>query len=83
VTYSDVSPDGHAVCATTSLIGVTGSASAALTLVNLDPGDLEAVTTEAVDTKLNTEVGERRLGNTWIRAATEGSASLLGDGRRG
>jgi hypothetical protein len=62
VTYWDKSPDRHAVCATTSLIGVTGSASAALTLVNLDPGDLEAVTTAAVDTELNTEVGEWRLG---------------------
>jgi hypothetical protein len=83
VTYWDKSPDRHAVCATTSLIGVTGSASAALTLVNLDPGDLEAVTTAAVDTELDTEVGERRLGNTWIRGATEGLASLLGDGHRG
>jgi hypothetical protein len=83
VTYSDVSPDRHPVTAATGLqaVGVTGSAKVAFTVGNLDLRGLEAVTTAAIDTVLDTEVGERSSGSS--RGATAGSASLLGDGRRG
>jgi hypothetical protein len=83
VTYSDVSPDGHPVTAATGLRagGVIGSADVAFTVVNLDLQGLEGVTTAAVDTVLDTEVGKRSSRSS--RGATEGSASLLGDGIRG